>query len=394
MNKSVTIIGAGPTGLSCAYYFSEKGYRVTVIENSNQPGGLAKGVEFNNEYFDLGPHSFYSNYSNESIQLFKKFIGKNNYTKTNINKIVATKRSLFSVPFKIKDIFRKKNFFFFVSYFIFRQKYISKKITKPYISKYFGLPKKEISTLFEELLYDNTENSDNTLYTPASSGTFIIWKNLYYYLQKEGVLFKFNTSISKFKVEDNHIKNITLNTKESININKIISTIPLKHIYSKISGKTWNFNLDYRSSILIYMDVKSIKTDALYYTNYDPNNALGRINFSSNWKKSSKNNVITLEFWCNEHDDIFSSDEKNLKSLAINSIKSLSFIKPNDNPNFKIIRIQKCFPILTKGYEKELNKINSELEKIKNLRLAGRHGNFKWDGVNDSINRAIELANE
>lgn len=39
--KKVAIIGAGPAGLSCAYYLGLAGYRSTVFEALNEPGGMA-----------------------------------------------------------------------------------------------------------------------------------------------------------------------------------------------------------------------------------------------------------------------------------------------------------------------------------------------------------------
>ncbi len=38
--EKVAIIGAGPAGLSCAYYLAEKGYRPTVFEKNELPGGM------------------------------------------------------------------------------------------------------------------------------------------------------------------------------------------------------------------------------------------------------------------------------------------------------------------------------------------------------------------
>ena len=39
--KKVAVIGAGPAGLSCAYYLSLMGYRVTIFEKLPEPGGMA-----------------------------------------------------------------------------------------------------------------------------------------------------------------------------------------------------------------------------------------------------------------------------------------------------------------------------------------------------------------
>lgn len=39
--EKVAIIGAGPAGLSCAYYLALKGYSVTIFERLGEPGGMA-----------------------------------------------------------------------------------------------------------------------------------------------------------------------------------------------------------------------------------------------------------------------------------------------------------------------------------------------------------------
>ncbi|HEY3278837.1 MAG TPA: FAD-dependent oxidoreductase [Syntrophorhabdaceae bacterium] len=39
--KKVAVIGAGPAGLSCAYYLAQMGHQVTVFEKLGEPGGMA-----------------------------------------------------------------------------------------------------------------------------------------------------------------------------------------------------------------------------------------------------------------------------------------------------------------------------------------------------------------
>ena len=39
-SQKIAIIGAGPAGLSCAYYLATKGYTPTVFEKNNKPGGM------------------------------------------------------------------------------------------------------------------------------------------------------------------------------------------------------------------------------------------------------------------------------------------------------------------------------------------------------------------
>lgn len=41
-NIKVAIVGAGPSGLSCAFFLAQKGYSITVFEKLDEPGGMLK----------------------------------------------------------------------------------------------------------------------------------------------------------------------------------------------------------------------------------------------------------------------------------------------------------------------------------------------------------------
>ncbi len=40
--KKIAVIGSGPAGMSCAYFLASDGYRVTVFEKNEQPGGMLR----------------------------------------------------------------------------------------------------------------------------------------------------------------------------------------------------------------------------------------------------------------------------------------------------------------------------------------------------------------
>ena len=42
-DDKIAVIGAGPAGLSCAFYLAEKGYKPVIFEKSNRPGGMVGG---------------------------------------------------------------------------------------------------------------------------------------------------------------------------------------------------------------------------------------------------------------------------------------------------------------------------------------------------------------
>ena len=67
-NKKETaiIIGAGPAGLTAAYYLlKQTDIKPIVLEASNEIGGISKTVEYKGNYIDIGGHRFFS--KNEEI---------------------------------------------------------------------------------------------------------------------------------------------------------------------------------------------------------------------------------------------------------------------------------------------------------------------------------------
>ena len=51
----VVVIGAGFSGLSCACHLAKKGFKVTVLEKNDQPGGRARSYSEKGFTWDMGP---------------------------------------------------------------------------------------------------------------------------------------------------------------------------------------------------------------------------------------------------------------------------------------------------------------------------------------------------
>ena len=61
--KKVIIIGAGPAGLTAGYELlkdKNKDYEVTILEETNNIGGISRTVKYNGNRMDIGGHRFFS----------------------------------------------------------------------------------------------------------------------------------------------------------------------------------------------------------------------------------------------------------------------------------------------------------------------------------------------
>ena len=53
--EKVAVIGAGPAGMTCAYYLASEGYPVTVFDRQSAPGGMLKHGKGRGGRGDPGP---------------------------------------------------------------------------------------------------------------------------------------------------------------------------------------------------------------------------------------------------------------------------------------------------------------------------------------------------
>jgi len=59
VNNKILVLGGGVAGSSIAYYLTEKGYRVTIVEKNQRVGGLARTCYYGGHPYEFGPHIWF-----------------------------------------------------------------------------------------------------------------------------------------------------------------------------------------------------------------------------------------------------------------------------------------------------------------------------------------------
>lgn len=89
--KQVIIIGAGPAGLTAGYELLKKSneYDVTILEETNEIGGISRTVKYNGNRMDIGGHRFFS--KDERVMNFWEELmpiqGKNSFDDEKLERI-------------------------------------------------------------------------------------------------------------------------------------------------------------------------------------------------------------------------------------------------------------------------------------------------------------------
>lgn len=225
-----------------------------------------------------------------------------------------------------------------------------------------------------------------------------------------------NCEFKKFNFKDkNNVLSAIVecnNELKEIPAKYFISSIPLCDIVKVVDApfdiKQDAFNLKYRDYILVALYSKkfnlvntgrhttknSIIPDNWIYLQ-EENTIASRMQIMNNWSEYLvKNNfLISLEYFCNEGDKLWSMSDDELAELAISEADKYSLFKKGDVYKSKIIREKKAYPIYTDAY-RYVNKITDYFKNFENLYIMGRNGEHKYINMDYAMVCGINIARD
>lgn len=171
MKPTITIIGAGISGLTTAVYLHKKGYEIRILEASERAGGRIKTDLVNGFLLDRGFQVLLTEYPEAKALL--------NYEKLNLKKFLLGATVLYDDgQFEIADPFRRPSLLFstvFAPVGSIKDKlntfFLKNKLTNRSLSTIFKQP--EIETVAKLKEYGFSEKMINRFFKPFFSGIFL-----------------------------------------------------------------------------------------------------------------------------------------------------------------------------------------------------------------------------
>lgn len=439
---SVIIIGAGPAGLTAAYQLIKLGHPVTLIESTNQVGGMSRSLDMFGQIVDCGPHRFFT--SDKIVNDFFHEIVGDNFTVVNRLTRIYYRNKFFDYPLKIGNVIRNISIFelthILFSYFWIRifpnksvktfEDWVTNKFGeklfgmffKSYTEKLWGISCNQIDadwasqrikklSLWEALISSikgNKNNKHKTLvdvFAYPHKGTGAIYNEIARRFEKLGGKILFGQKIERFMEQDSKITEIITQNGESFKADWIVSTMPMTSLIQGLSNVPqqildYTRKLYFRNTTLVYLEINSnqLFPDNWIYI-HSPEVTHGRITNFRNWCPTLTNekstSILCLEFWSFDSDPLWQKSDEELSQLAHRELLMLNLISNNDLVlNSKVIKIPKCYPVYETGYMENLNPIIGYLNTISNLKLIGRYGSFKYNNQDHSILMGLLLAKE
>jgi protoporphyrinogen oxidase len=429
--KKVAVIGAGPAGLTAAYQLSKgKDVDVTLFEAGTEVGGLARSISLWNQRVDIGPHRFFS--TDSRVNEFWLEVVERRYEMVDRRTRIFYNGKFFYYPLKPLDAFTKlgpvESFRCFLSY-------LSEKVSptafngdfeswvtnrfgkrlfnvffKTYSEKLWGISCKELDSDFagqrikKLSLLEAVKNAflggggHKTLvdkFAYPNGGTGMVYERMAEKFVANGGHLRLSSPVEKVLVRDGKVTGLKLVSGETFEYDVAVSSMPLSLLVSRLDEVPDDIrrkaeSLRFRNTILVYLNVDSIELfeDNWLYV-HSPTLNCGRITNFRNWAPDlygdERSSILCMEFWCFPEDKEWTMPDEKLAEMAVSELNQTGLNKGAAVLGTHVHRINRCYPVYSKGYRSTLEPIENYLRTVENLIPIGRYGAFKYNNQDHSI---------
>jgi N-acetylneuraminate synthase len=420
--NSVTILGAGISGLVCAFEFIKKGWKVRILERSSTPGGMVKTKRYKDYHYDLGPH-IYHTYDNNTLKYWKEnfkgmFIEKHFFSKNSkdgkLYDYPLAWESIEHFPEDLKIKIKKelkeaknselkkraKNYKEYVTGIVgptLQQMFYEK-----YPQKLWGIPTTDISPNWAPKRIEFRDKYEAFYYDQwsgvAKYGSGTIPDMLAKKIVELGGEILYEHEIIGVNTKNNAINKLYTKNKE-FEIEKdeiIISTIPITKMGSFLGISS---TLKFKAVVLAFLIIKKFPVlpenlDWLYYDN--PDYLFHRVTDQRKLNPENFRDDTTLlcfEISCDQNSEIYNEKDENLIKKVKEQFISTNLVKENEIVDSFVDKIPAVYPFQTVGFEHEKIKVLNKIEKVSNLHTTGTLAEFGYFDMQILFCKSRDLVN-
>lgn len=449
--SNIVIIGAGIAGLATAYKLIENHiHDITILESSDEPGGLSKSIYKNGFIYDLGPHQIHTenqtviNFLKQTLKedlIIEKKQASHWFMGNYLNYPLGINDILFGLPFRVSsscfldfckqrliNMFKKQNNTSFESWVI---NHFGKKMYDiyfgPYTQKVWGKhPSKlaaicaqeriAVQNLWDVLLSALSKKVvkfSRHYHLPHSPYQKIFYYPRYGIGQLANMMSDFITDHGGKIIYNAKVNNIhkdkasfTIHTenKQELTSTFLVSTMPINELYNNVScvhddsHQKQDASLEFRAITFVLMEIDRDKlTDNHWIYFPDKDFIFQRTsefkNFSSDTCPPGQTGIC-FEIPCDYKDDIWDMDDARLREKVVDGACKEHFIQNDWAKGYSVYREKYAYPTYSLDYKDNLDIMTNYLGKIDNLFTIGRQGTFRYINIDEVMLMGFDVANK
>jgi protoporphyrinogen oxidase len=436
VQQHVVVIGAGPAGLTAAFEVLRTKTSVTVVEQSDQYGGISRTEIYKGFRFDMGGHRFYSK-SSVVEAFWRETLGKEFLERKRLSRIFYRGR-FFTYPLKPLETFlklgpaecvrilcsviwwklfphRQENTFEEWVTNRFGQR-LFRTFFRTYTEKVWGIscselkaewaaqriqglslrtavlsmfirPRKTVRTLIDRFHYPRL-------------GPGMMWAAVAKRILEDGGQVLLNSQVIRLETDGRQYVRSVVVRKEgheiSVSGSHFIASMPITDL---VRGMTPAApaevlhaadQLRYRDflTVCLILRRKNIFNDNWIYI-HEPSVLVGRIQNYGNWSPEMVPDPnctsLGLEYFCNKGDEVWCSSDSALIRRATQELEVLGLARTEDVVDGCVFRVEKSYPVYDSDYRQHLTVLRDYVEKFSNLQMAGRNGLHRYNNQDHAM---------
>ncbi|HEY9862113.1 MAG TPA: FAD-dependent oxidoreductase [Candidatus Obscuribacterales bacterium] len=442
--QNFVVLGGGLAGLAAAQELLKRGCGVTLIEQGNEVGGLARTFEQDGFRFDIGGHRFHSN-NLTVVQWLKDLLGEDLQVVPRTSHIYLNQQFVnypIQLPGALSIFPPLKALQMITSYVVakFTEKnrqdisfedWVIKRYGKalyevffqPYTEKVWGISCDELSATWasQRIGIPSLWRMLKQAIAPAKETPATAISEFYYpragfgmipealrrnivamggTIHTQTTLLNCTPLTQGFQVTVQHQDG----TVCTLMADQVVSTIPLNALLQSIPEKLGSqeilqsYNLEYRDIICLFVALKRPQVSQDSWTYFPMRNLVfGRTHEPKNWSSemvpSDEYTSLAVEIFSSRGEATWEMSDDAILDKVIEQMHEIGWIGKADVHKSWVMRVPYAYPVYRVGYESTLSKVKNYLSQWDNLHLVGRTGSFHYmnsDGVIEDVFRLVE----
>lgn len=443
--NKVVIIGAGPAGLTAAYWLASRhGITSHILEGSEVVGGISQTVVREGYRFDLGGHRFFSKVETVN-HLWKEILPEDEFLQRPRLSRIFYNGKFFDYPLKPINALTNLGLWEAIrcigSYVWVRINRPDKELQKTfegwvaarfgwrlyrtffktYTEKVWGVPATAIQAdwaaqriknlnLFRAVL--NSFSIKTTRITSLIEqfdypkfGPGQMWETAANKSLELGCTLQFGTFVTEIELLENGNIAVRLQNGELLETNHLVSTMPINKLIEGLNTKLKNINVEEAAAKLKHRDFLTVALvvpkefsfpDNWIYV-HSPEVKLGRIQNFLSWSPEMVPNetetCLGLEYFVNDGDSMWNMDDMDLIKFAAEELEKIGLVAKGAVKKGWVVRVEKAYPVYDSDYAPALDEIRKWLDSIPhNIYPVGRNGMHRYNNQDHSMMTAIFAA--
>lgn len=449
-NKQVVVIvGGGPAGLTAAYELQKLSddHRPVVLEAGELVGGISRTESHKGYKFDIGGHRFFTKVK-EVEKMWHDVLQDDFITVQRMSRIYY-RGKFYEYPMKLfnalANIGPYEAMRIIISYFkwqvrpskqenSFEEWVINRfggrlymHFFRSYTKKVWGIDPKEIRadwaaqriknlSLFKAVWNALTGANDTSSlieeFQYPRLGPGMMWEKCTELVREKGGDVRMRSEVTKVHREGNRVTKVEVcnwspdsdeKTYDTVEGDHFVNSMALRDLIHRFDPPPPQHVIDaadrlkYRDFLIVtlILDHKDPFPDNWIYV-HSPEIKCGRIQNFRAWSPEmlpdQSTASIGMEYFCQQHDDLWEMGDDALRALAASELEKLKLGKASDVVDAAVIRQPKAYPVYDGEYKEALDTVQAWIQGLENFQTVGRNGLHRYNNQDHSMLSAMYAA--